>query len=281
MNNRNILKVVQIGVVTMLMTINCHASNIQHVLWNKTIIPIDLPVGKEKIIEVCQRENQSGECQTIPLLPYLPQSEIASGQLKWINNDGTLYLTAMRPFNKKLTELKLKNDKGDIILIHLSANKVADNNRIQILLPKQSPSSSVENKVSEDKSIGDMIRWVSQQLYAPKRLLTQPNWIYRVPMRTNHFVPLYRGALVSAMPLATWRSNDYYITAVLMRNTSHQRVKLDYKMLRGQWIAVSFFRLGQLKPTTLTSTRTDHDTTTGIYVSSVPFNQAIKGEANV
>lgn len=258
------------------------ADNVRHVVWNKDFIPIQVPIGKEKIIEVCAPDSDPAGCQTIPVTPYLPQDEVSNGSLKWINNNGTLYLNATKPFSNKLAELKLNNAKGDIVLVRLSASQSADDDRIEILMPGQksnanNTASQSSGQGNEDKSIGDMVRWVAQQLYAPKRLLTQPNWIYRVPMHTDRFVPLYRGGVVSSMPLASWRAGDYYVTAVLIRNTIQgQQVSLSYNMIRGQWIAVSFFRQSRLNPSVLTSARTDRDSTTAILISTVPFETALK-----
>jgi len=297
------IKVMMTIIAAMLMVIATpvFASNVHHVLWNKNIIPVQIPIGKEKIIEVCAPNSNSNSesnrgdastCQTIPLTPYLPQAEIKNGDLKWINNNGTLYLNATKPFSKKLAELKLNNKNGDVVLIRLSATKAANDDQIQILLPSKSRNSlsanntsnatnnttnSPRNKAQQDKSIGDMVRWVAQQLYAPKRLLTAPTWIYRVPMHTNKFIALYRGGVVSSMPLASWRAGDYYITAVLLRNVlKNTNVHLKYTMLRGQWIAATFFRQSRLNPAILTKVRTISDSTTAILVSTVPFNAALR-----
>lgn len=265
------------------------ADNVRHVVWNKDFIPIDVPIGKEKIVEVCASSSDPSGCKTIPLTPYLPEEEVSNGSLKWINNNGTLYLNATKPFSNKLVELKLNDSVGTVVLVRLSASSSADDDRIEIMLPpsqdqnKQNGSgNSTAQNQTEDKSIGDMVRWVSQQLYAPKRLLTQPNWIVRTPMHTDRFVSLYRGDVVSSMPLASWRAGDYYVTAVLLRSVlQNEKLHLSYDMLRGQWIAASFFRQSDSDPSVLTPARTDGDTTTLILISTSPFDASLKeGEGN-
>lgn len=274
-----------IAIVLVLTATTSFADNVRHVLWNKDFIPIQVPIDKEKIIEVCAPNSDPSDCQAIPFTPYLPQDEVSNGSLKWINNNGTLYLNATKPFSNKLAELKLNDANGDIVLMRLSASQTADDDRIEILLPghNNNVNNPTGGQIKEDKSIGDMVRWVAQQLYAPKRLLSQPNWIYRVPMHTDYFVPLYRGDVVSSMPLASWRAGDYYVTAVLIRNVLEgQEVTLSYNMLRGQWIAVSFFRQSKLNPDVLTPSRTDRDSTTAILISTIPFAAALKeGSGNV
>ena len=138
------------------------ADNVQHVIWQKTIIPIQVPIGQEKMIEVCAPSDNPSACQPISFTPYLPQIEVSSGALKWINNQGTLYLNATKPFANKLAELKLNNRTGDVVLIRLTATQTAGDNRIEILLPGQqsntNKTSHDSTRSQEDKSIGDMAR---------------------------------------------------------------------------------------------------------------------------
>lgn len=261
-----------LALVLLVSTMSAFADNVRHVVWNKVPIAIQLPIGHEKIISF-----PSG------IQPFLPEDLLRKGALKSINNDGTLYLIASQSFSNKMAEIKLNDTNGDVILLNLSASKTANKDQISVLLSKSRETSKNQdasqsgNSQQEDKSIGDMVRWVAQQLYAPKRLLTRPNWIFRTPMHTERFVSLYRGAVVSAMPLSSWRSGDYYITAVLLRNVQKgQSVVLRHSMIRGNWIAVSFFRLSHLNPSVLTPARTVTDSTTAIMVSSVPFDEALK-----
>jgi len=252
--------------------VSAFADNVRHVVWNKTPIAIHVPIGHEKMITFPSR-----------IQPFLPDDLLRQGALQSINNEGTLYLMANKPFSNKMAEIKLDDGNGDVILLNLFASKTANTDQIAVLLSK--PQENMKNKTSsqvvssqrEDTSIGDRVRWVAQQLYAPKRLLTRPNWIVRTPMHTEQFVSLYRGAVVSAMPRSSWRSGDDYITAVLLRNVQkNQGVVLRHTMIRGNWIVVSFFRLSHLNPAVLTPARTVTDSTTAILVSSVPFDDALK-----
>ena len=281
------------------------ADTVRHVLWNKNFIDLQIPIGKEKIIEFCARDSVAG-CNTVGFQPYIPEKLLQSGALQYLGANGALYLTATKPFSNKLIQVSLHNVRGDTIFIRLSASHTASSDRIEILLSHQSHQSNqlkqfkqtnvngpVDNhtntahglsplsQAKEDKSMGDIVRWVAQQLYAPKRLLTQPNWIYRVPMHTDRFVALYQGGVVSSMPLASWQAGNYYITAVLLRNVlQDQRVVLTQDMLRGRWLASSFFRLSPLNPAVLTPAQTVTDSTTAILISTVPFDAALNEGGN-
>jgi len=248
----------------------------QHLLWNQDILNIELPLNQEKIIEICASNQDPLNCQSLPMTPYLPEAEVANGSLQSINNGGILYLTATAAFSNQLAEFKLNDQAGTVVLARLSASPSGNADRIEILLPSsKSNSSQTPANPDSDKTLGDKVRWVAEQLYAPQRLLTEPNWIFRVPMRTDNFVPIYRGGEITAMPLASWQSGSEFITAVLLRNNQNQPVHLDFNFLRGQWVAASFFRITSEDPSSLTANKTSTDSTTLIVVSSMPFNQAL------
>jgi hypothetical protein len=52
---------------------------------------------------------------------------------------------------------------------------------------------------------------------------------------------------VSALPLASWKSSHYYISAVLLKNTTKQQIVLDPRDLLGKWKSTPFHfnRLGR------------------------------------
>ncbi len=256
------------------------SSQIQHLLWKQDILSIALPLHQEKIIEVCSAQSTPDHCNPVPLTPYLPQTEMANGTLQSINNAGVIYLTATQAFENKLAEFKLNDQKGTVVLVRLTASESGNTDHLEILLPPESSSNVSDSGASPgtaDQTLSDKIRWVAEQLYAPKRLLTEPNWIRRVPMRTEQFVPIYTDSEISAMPLASWQAGDEFITAVLLRNNqSHQAIALNFNGLRGQWIAASFFREGKIDSYWLAPARDPNDSTTLIVVSNLPFAEALK-----
>ena len=94
-------------------------------------------------------------------------------------------------------------------------------------------------------------------------------------MQTQHFVPLYQGGVVSSIPLASWRFNRQYVTAVLLRNTTRQTLELNTHLLRGGWQVVAFMRYTKLSPSELTPQGTLYDSTSAILVSNAPFTVAL------
>ena len=74
-----------------------------------------------------------------------------------------------------------------------------------------------------------------------------------------------------ALPLASWRGSDLFVTAVLLRNLLSQTISLDPHSLCGTWKAASFFPVAELAPR-----GNIKDTTTVFLVSKRPFADSLK-----
>lgn len=116
-----------------------------------------------------------------------------------------------------------------------------------------------------------LTRFAIQTLYAPKRLVATPEGIHRTPMQTEKHVPLFYGANIDAMPLASWRAGGLFITAVELKNLTEHVIQIDIKQIKGDWQAASLY------PTTQLPTRDKHETTTIFLVSAKPFHEALGG----
>ncbi len=121
----------------------------------------------------------------------------------------------------------------------------------------------------------DLTRFAAQSLYAPKRLIENINLI-RVPINTKQAVRLFTCSTaltcngnVLARPIATWQSPRFYITAVLLKNTTQQQIVLDPRDLLGTWKATTFHfnRLGKAN--------SPEDTSVVYLVSLSPFEQSL------
>ena len=252
-----------IGIANAASLSNVSAHSDEHIVWKRAPIKITLPVGKERFVTFPQ-EVQFG--YNTNLLP--------SSILHVENDNQTLYLYAKKLFATQRTEAKLSN--GEIVLLDINAKSKADDNPIDIVLPKA--VKTVDGGVSQDVSRSSvnyvtLTRFAVQQLYAPQRLLKQSMRITRFPMNTKHSVSLFYDGSVSAMPLASWRGGDYYVTALLIKNLLNQPLRLDPRLLCGDWKTATFY-----PQTTLAARATpiNKDTSTLFVVSNRPFSQAIQ-----
>lgn len=116
-----------------------------------------------------------------------------------------------------------------------------------------------------------LTRFGIQQLYAPKRLITTPEEIHRAPMETEKHVPLFYGAAIDAMPIASWRAGALFVTAVELKNLTPHAISIDIKTVKGDWQTASIY------PSTHLPARDKHETTTIFLVSTKPFQDALHG----
>jgi len=181
-----------------------------------------------------------------------------------------------------------ENDTGKIILINLSAKNDASATPLDIVIKKEIKGNSYNTShnpndlnsypdqvpQSANHSINaiSLIRFAAQQLYAPKRLSKQPGDIFRVPMHVSKTLPLFRDSSVMTMPLASWRGNDLFVTAILLRNSLNQPRVLDPREICGSWQTATFFPQNELAPK-----GNQLDTTTLFVISNRPILESLHG----
>jgi len=246
----------------------------EHLVWKQAPLTITLPVNKERMI-------------TFPeaIVFGYNKNNLPDNMLRVQNNNGTLYLLAKAPFATQRVAVRLTSS-GKIVLLDITAQKQAATTPIDVVIPANnlatdnaSPAkvmATADANGDEDISntnINDvtLMRFVVQQLYAPKRLLTQPNGIYRIPMHTPKTVTLLRDNSVIAMPLASWHSGEHTVTAILLRNNLKQPLTLDPRTLCGTWQAATFYPRDILDPA-----GTPSDSTTVFVITNQSFSNALR-----
>ena len=217
--------------------------------------------------------------------------------------DSRIWIKATKAF--KPTRVLVKSLKGEISVFSLSAtpnqqkaqeypikyNIVSERRQAY----KSSSSSSSSSSSGSDSSSNNkkntntntntatktgenyiaLTRFVAQSFYAPKRLIKKID-VVRVPINTKQLITLFAcsknlacNGNVSASPLASWKSSHYYISAVLLKNTTRQQIVLDPRDLLGEWKSATFHfnRLGRAGSPT--------DTTVVYLISLSPFEQSL------
>jgi len=221
---------------------------------------------------------------------------LSSDQLRIINNDQSLYLKALKPFDATRIYVTLKNS-NKILLVDLKTSDKASSATSTIKLasiPKEmnTPSRQVKSLLGQSisnyeapdtaypaSSVGlandyvGSLRFAWQQLYAPKRLLNNPSDFVRTPMHTEQWVPdLVYGDKVLAHPEVSWASGNLYVTAVELRNKYPHPTTLNLKHdLCGEWQAAALYPRNQLKPA---GSKQD-DSTTLFLISPKPFGDML------
>ncbi|WAK03276.1 DUF3438 family protein [Methylobacter sp. YRD-M1] len=114
----------------------------------------------------------------------------------------------------------------------------------------------------------DLTRYASEAI----RLLPEQRKIDPriTPVRLSEFEPvdLTYDSRIKALPIAGWRQGGIYVTAVELHNVSNDRVTVDYRHLKGRWLAST------IENETLAGQGEQSHATTYLYlISSQPFEE--------
>jgi len=232
----------------------------ERIEWKKIPIKLNLKVGKERLIHFPS-----------PVKVGLPGR--LQPMLRAQSVDGTLYLLANSAF--KTTRVMVREiETGKVYLFDITASKESgQTNPVQIYSTDNSSGKLDETESLNNKgthpafkqySYVALIRFASQQLYAPARLLQNLPGITRTPV-TRKPVNLIHGGAIEAIPLVAWRTGNLYLTALKLINQTNQPQILDPRNIRGTWLSAAF-QHNRLLPAG------DEADTTAVYlISARPF----------
>lgn len=237
--------------------IQTFALNAEHVLWDKTPIPMDLSLKEERLVHFPQAvsivDNEAGD------------------KIAVLKVQDTLYLKGKEAFENKRLLVQLM-PQGEVIILNLSSKaKTVEGKPVEILLESKEEAihTTQESANAFDMNAITLTRFAIQSLYAPQRLLVIPEGIGRTPMQTRRQINLFYGASIEARPLISWHGGTFYITAVELKNLLNNEVIVDPRRMIGNWQTATFYPSNTLAP------RGKEDTTTVFLVSDRPFSTAL------
>ncbi|HAT4455359.1 TPA: TIGR03749 family integrating conjugative element protein [Legionella pneumophila] len=233
------------------------ALNAEHVLWDKTPIPLELPLNEERLVH-------------FPQAVSIIDNE-AADKIAVLKVQDTLYLKSQGAFQNKRLLVQLM-PQGEVIILNLSVNDKTHNVKpIDILLESKEDAANTTQQASNplDLNAVTLTRFAIQSLYAPQRLLVIPEGVGRVPMQTRKQVSIFYGASIEARPLISWHGDAFYVTAVELKNLLNKEVIVDPRQMTGNWQTATFYPTNTLAP------RGKEDTTTVFLVSDRPFGTAL------
>jgi len=246
-----------------------------HIIWKGDPILIQLPLNQEKRIVFPAH------------ITFDAKSALTTDQLRIINNDKSLYLTALKPINDTRVYVTLQ-DTNEVVLVDLTTSDKASNITTYIDIAQNNTNqpivtNSINNPTANDKNDTNpatdndtyvtLTRYAWQQLYAPERLIDHSQAITRAPMHTDNFVStLVYGDKVYAHPAASWQYNNKYITAVELRNKYPHPTAINIgRDLCGDWQAATLYPRSQLKP----AGDKAGDSTVLLLISDKPFGDSM------
>ena len=242
----------------------------ERVLWDKRPINVHLQVGNERIIHFPDDVRY-----------WLPDT--VKRHVSVLAANGVLYIRAMEPF--PTTRLRIQGlNNQQVYLLDITASEAAAVSNELIVMTKENTRNrsreATAYKTTEDWRIR-LTRYAAQQLYAPERLVDGDSAIKRIPVESKMSVPLIRGGLIEAVPIASWQGHGLTVTAVRVRNLSRQSLQLQFDrsdfqqaldlsyLMRGDWLTATLQhdRLGAMGDET--------DTTTLYLVSNRSFVESL------
>ncbi len=233
------------------------ALNAEHVLWDKTPIPLELPLNEERLVH-------------FPQAVSIIDNE-AADKIAVLKVQDTLYLKGKETFQNKRLLVQLM-PQGEVIILNLNvSDKAHDVKPVDILLEAKEDTTNPTQETSNplDPNAVTLTRFAIQSLYAPQRLLVIPDGLGRVPMQTRKQISLFYGASIEARPLISWHGGSFYVTAVELKNLLNKEMIVDPRQMTGNWQTATFYPTNTLAP------RGKEDTTTVFLVSDRPFSTAL------
>jgi integrating conjugative element protein (TIGR03749 family) len=233
------------------------ADGVERIVWDKKPIPITLAKNQERMV-------------TFPGDVEVGVPQRLSEVLRTQSANNTVYWLANEVFEPARIQVK-DVATGQIYMIDLRANDAPGVSyaAIQVILPHVQAGAASVSATEAEINYVTLTRYAAQQLFAPRRLLKELSGVHRVAL-SNTAISLYRGGAVEAVPIISWKSASFHVTAISLHNITSSVVKLDPRKLRGDWICATFHQQ-RLAP----QGSTGRDTTVVYVVSTRSFEDAI------
>jgi len=214
----------------LVMTLMPIAQAVEILHWQRLPLSVPLLVSQERIVFIDKNVRVG-----------VPAS--VAGRLRVQSAGGAVYLRASEPIEP--TRLQLQDaDTGALILLDISARAAKAGE------PELEPVRIVESEATPDNMVPSsrqtpiavvLTRFAAQNLYAPLRTVESVPGIMRVNLRRDMKLDTLLPTLpVQATPLAAWRLENQWVTAVRLTNTSDSEIALDPRLLQGDFLTATF-----------------------------------------
>lgn len=190
--------------------------------WQRLPLAVPLVVGQERVVFIDRNVR-------VGLPPSLGE------RLRVQSAGGAIYLRASEAIAP--TRLQLQDvESGAIVLVDIAATDAGEGEQplepVRIVLQEAVAEASGDTAAGPTQAAQParrrqtpitvvLTRYAAQNLYAPLRTVEPVAGIGRVP-------------------LAAWRLEDQWVTAVRLTNTSPHRIDLDPRVLQGDFVAATF-----------------------------------------
>lgn len=206
------------------------AQAVELMRWERLPLAVPLVIGQERVIFIDRPVNVGLE-------------RSLSGKLRVQSAGGTVYLLASQPIAPTRLQLQAL-DSGEIILLDIAASPGEQAlEPVRILTASSAESDKEEAPAPPPQTPVPvaLTRFAAQSLYAPLRTIEPLPGVRRVPLRLRTpLATLLPTEPVTGTPLAAWRLDDYWVTAVRLINQEARTIVLDPRRLQGRFYAAAF-----------------------------------------
>lgn len=205
-----------------------YATAVQSVMWDKTVIELELSVGVEQMVQFSGSADVgvSGAMASTDVFRHL-----------FVNN--TAYWTAMQPFAKHRAQVRL-HDTGEFVLFDVTAVNRANPPKlaepIRVVLPEASMGQGVSIAGANQNSPGsismfELIRYAAQTDHSPARVVEAVSGVREVDHRISaELSALYNHADAGKLDMyvsGAWAGINLYVTAIEVRNRTDAPLLID------------------------------------------------------
>ncbi|WP_446027553.1 TIGR03749 family integrating conjugative element protein [Lelliottia amnigena] len=271
----------------------CYVQALEILRWERMPLALPLRLDQERVVFIDR-----------PIRVGVPAE--LEGKLRVQSAGGAVYLLAREVIGPSRLQLQ-DVETGELILVDIAATApqkgqppleavriIADDSSVT----RPDGMGSVKGEETSESPIAApqqtpipvvLTRYAAQSLYAPLRTVEPLRGVDRTRLRSD--LPLH--TLLPGLPLrfhalAAWRLDEYWVTAVRLRNTTHSTVQLDPRELQGDFIAATFQHsylgpAGQASDTTVVYLVTrGHDLVPSLLPSVSPFDAShhLSGQAS-
>lgn len=158
---------------------------------------------------------------------------------------GAVHILPNKVFDRERVQIKRMNDGRVLLLDLVSVESAADSQPMEDMriylenentLGDATPEDTQQQAAASQRKVVTPItltRYAAQKLYAPTRIHTDNPAITEANLNqlVNKSVRAFKGinrVRTESQPVLAYRSGDLYVAALLVRNTTHNDVKLNY-----------------------------------------------------
>lgn len=211
----------------------------ERVLWEKRPIVVHIQRNHERIIHFPDDVRY-----------WLPDQ--LQHKVTVLAANGVLYIRALESFSRTRIRVQALQSQ-QIYLLDVMADDTVSVADELIVMTADSVINQAKNKTQQ--AVGQdwrvrLSRYAAQQLYAPERLLEGDSAIKRIPV-ASQAIPLIRGGVIEAAPIASWQGGGLTVTAVRLQNQKLHPLILQFtsssegnsenmnELLRGRWLTAT------------------------------------------